>query len=155
MLVLTVERQQRDRDLAQVAHGRRAPAQVGARAPLGAHAPGEHDLLRVGGQPLAELAAQRRRQLEDPLDVGLRRAGPHDPRPRAAAEQQVERMGEHGLARARLAREHVQARGEAQLGPFDEEEVLDAQLQEHVRACTSAHRRTGRPRPLPAHFRCR
>ena len=81
MLVLAVERQQRDGHLAQVADGRRAPAQVGARAPLGAHAPGEHDLLGVGGQALAELAAQRVRQLEDALHVGLRRAGTHDPRP--------------------------------------------------------------------------
>ena len=154
MLVLAVERQQRDRHLAQVADRRGAPAQVGPRAPLGAHAPGEHDLLGVGGQPLAQLAAQRRRQLEDPFDVGLRRPRAHDPGARAAAQQEVERVGEHRLARARLAGEHVETRGEAQLGPFDEEEVLDAQLQEHVRACTSAHRRTGRLRPLPAHFRC-
>ena len=74
------------------------------------------------------------------------------PGARAAAQQQVERVREHRLARARLAGEHVETRGEAQLGPFDEEEVLDAQLQEHVRACTSGHRRTGRLRPLPAHF---
>ena len=79
MLVLAVERQQRDGHLAQVADRRRAPAQVGPRAPLGAHAPGEHDLLGVGGQALAELAAQRRRQLEDALHVGLRRARAHDP----------------------------------------------------------------------------
>ena len=41
-------------------------------------------------------------------------------------------MGEHGLARARLPREDVQARAEAQLGPLDQQEVLDAQLVEHA-----------------------
>jgi hypothetical protein len=154
VLVLAVERQQRDRHLAQVADRRRTPAQVGARAPLGAHAPGEDDLLGVGRQALAQLAAQRRRQLEHPFHVGLSRPGAHDAGARAAAQEEVERVREHRLARARLAGEHVEARGEAQLGPFDEEEVLDAQLQEHDTASTSGGRRTAGLRPLAAHALC-
>ena len=144
MLVLAVERQQRAAGVAQVGRRGAAAAEVGARAALGAHAAGEHDLVGVGRQPVAELGAQLLGQREDALDVGLGRAGPHDPGPRLAAEQQVERVGEHGLARARLAGEHVQARPEAQLGALDEQEVLDTQLVEHGRRCTS---RLGTDRP--------
>ena len=56
-------------------------------------------------------------QLEDALDVGLGRARPDDARLRAPAEQQVERVGEHGLARAGLAREHVEAAARAAARP--------------------------------------
>jgi hypothetical protein len=41
-------------------------------------------------------------------------------------------VGEHGLARPGLPREHVQARHEPQLGPLDQQEVLDTQLKEHA-----------------------
>ena len=40
-------------------------------------------------------------------------------------------MGEHRLAGAGLARDHVQGAVEHQLGRLDQEQVLDAQLQEH------------------------
>ena len=53
-------------------------------------------------------------------------------------------MGEHGLARAGLAGEHVEPGREAQLGPLDEQEVLDAQFGEHDPRSTSATRRNGR-----------
>ena len=58
VLVLAVERQQRAADVAQVGRRRAAAAQVGAGAALGADAPGEHDLLRVVGQPVADQLAQ-------------------------------------------------------------------------------------------------
>ena len=51
-------------------------------------------------------------------------------------------MGQHGLARAGLPRQDVEARRQAQLGPLDEQEVLDAQLAQHAPGCTSAARRT-------------
>jgi len=38
---------------------------------------------------------------------------------------------EHGLARPGLPRQHVQARREAQLGPLDQQEVLDPKLEQH------------------------
>jgi hypothetical protein len=119
VLVLAVERQQRRRELLQVGRGRPAPVDVGPGAPRRGDTPRQHDVLAVGA-------------LEQPLDVGLVGPGPHDPRPRAAAQQQVQRVREHRLARAGLPGEDVQAGREAQLGPFDEEEVLDAQLQEHA-----------------------
>ena len=131
MLVLAVERDQRLGELAQIADRRRAPVDERPRAPVGADPPREHDLLGVGGQPLAELAAQRLGQLEDPFDVRLGGARPHDAGLRATAEQQVERMGEHRLAGAGLPRQHVQPGRQPQLGPLDEQEVLDAQFAEH------------------------
>jgi hypothetical protein len=69
------------------------------------------------------------------------------PGPWLAAEQQVQRMGEHGLPRACLAREDVQPLGEPELGPLDEQEVLDAQLFQHEMWCTTGR---GRSRGLRA-----
>ena len=138
VLVLAVERDERLGELAQVGDGRRAAVDERARAAVGADPAGEHDLLGVGGQALAELAAQRVGQLEDALDVRLRRAGPHDARLRAPAQQQVEGVGEHGLARAGLPRQHVEAAREPQFGALDEQEVLDAQLAEHCHGVAAA-----------------
>jgi hypothetical protein len=121
VLVLAVEREQRRSEAAQVRDGGGAAVDLRAGAPVGADAAGEHDLLGVGGQQLAALGLQRFGEREHPLDVRLGGAGPHDPRPRAPTEQQVERVREHGLARARLSREHVQPIREAQLGPLDQQ----------------------------------
>ena len=82
-----------------------------------------------------------RRKVEDTLDVGLAGAGANDPRPRAPAEEQVEGVGEHGLAGARLAGEHVQAGREPQLRLLDQQQVLDTKLLEHVSRCSSARGR--------------
>ena len=91
-------------ELAQVVD-RGRPALAGRRAsgPSAETRRAEHDLLAV-------------RRLERALDVGLLGAGPHDPRARLAAQQQVERVREHGLARAGLAGDHVQAGAEPELG---------------------------------------
>ena len=122
---------------------------MAARGGGRAHAPREDELLGVGGQLLAERLPQVVGQLEDALDPRLRRVRAHDARLGPAAEQEVERVGEHGLARARLPREDVQAWAEAQLGPLDQQEVLDAQLVEHGRRSTS--RPTDRrAAPLPS-----
>ena len=97
--------------------------------PSVAEATGEDDLLGVVGQPLAAaLSAAMLGQVEDTLDICLRGAGTHDPRARATAEQQVERVGEHRLAGAGLAREHVQPGRQPQLRALDQQEVLDVQL---------------------------
>ena len=144
MLVLAVERQERLGELAQVGQRRRAAVDERARAPVRADPPREDDLLGALRQALAELVAQLGRKLEDPLDVGLRRARPDDARLRAPAEQEVERVREHGLARAGLAREDVEPARQPQLGPLDEQEVLDAQFGEHDPRSTSATRRNRR-----------
>ena len=58
--------------------------------------------------------------------------GAHDPRLRAPPEQEVQRVREDGLARTGLAGEHVEPDREAQLGPLDKQEVLDAEFGEHA-----------------------
>ena len=80
-------------------------------------------------------------QVEDALDPGLGGAGPDDLRPRLAAHQQVERVGEHGLAGAGLAGDRVQPLPEPQLGPLDQQQVLDPQLTQHA-FCVATARRT-------------
>ncbi len=82
-------------------------------------------------EPSGPLAQPARGSAEDPLDVGLGSAWPHDVRARAPPEQQVERMREHGLAGAGLAGEHVQTGSEAQVRPLDQQQVLDVELFEH------------------------
>ena len=148
VLVLAVERDERLGQLAQVGDRRRAAVDERARAAVGADAAGEHDLVGIGRQALAELAAQGVGQLEDALDVGLRRARPDDAGLRATAEQQVERVGEHGLARAGLAGQHVEPAREPQLGPLDEQEVLDTQLAEHCHGVAAAPDGSGRCGPF-------
>ena len=143
VLVLAVEGDERLGELAQIGHRRGAAVDERARAALRADAPREDDLLRVLRQALAQLAAQRVRQLEHALDVRLLGAGPDDAGPRPAAEQQIERVGQHRLARAGLPRQDVEPRREAQLGLLDQQEVLDAELVEHARWSTSAPRRIG------------
>ena len=54
VLVLAVERQQRAAELRQVARRGAAPADVRARAAFAAHAPREHELVRVLGQPVTQ-----------------------------------------------------------------------------------------------------
>jgi hypothetical protein len=142
VLVLAVERQHRAADLRQIARGGAAAAEVRARAPLRAHPPREHELVSVRGQAVAQPRPQGRGQREHALDVGLGGARPHDPRPWLAAQQQVQRVGEHGLARAGLAGQDVQAAAEGQLGPLDQQEVLYAQLVEHAARCISGARRS-------------
>ena len=126
VLVLAVERQQAAAELLQVGLGGGAAAHVGAGPAVGPHPPGEHDLLGARGQALG--ARQFRREVEDTLDVGLRRAGADDVAPRLAAEQQVQGVREQRLAGAGLAREHVEPGGQAQLGALHQQQVLDAQL---------------------------
>ena len=67
------------------------------------------DLVGALGQPLGDLrqlgvVEQALGNGEDALDLGLLGAGPDDLRARLAAHEQVERVGEHGLAGARSRR---------------------------------------------------
>ncbi len=131
VLVLAVEREQRRRSLAQIRHIRGAPVDQRPRAPIGADSAREDQLVRVLREPVAEPGAHLIRQVEDPLDVRLRRSRPHDSGPRLAAEQQIQRMREHRLARTGLTREHVQPGREQQLGAVDQQQVLNSKLAQH------------------------
>ena len=129
VLVLAVEGEHRRREVAQLGDRDRAAAEVGARAAVGSDPPGEHELARVGGELLV---LEPFRELEDALDVGLGRSGPHDSGSGATAQQQVEGTGEHRLARSRLPRDHVQTRRELEARVFDQQQVLDGQLEQHA-----------------------
>ena len=58
-------------------------------------------------------------------------------------------MREHGLARAGLARDGVQAGREPQFGPLDQQKVLDSQLEEHATRNNKGPGRSGRSDALP------
>ena len=131
VLVLTVEREQRAAQLPQVGDGRGPAAHVCPGPPVGPHAPREHDLLRAGRQHLG--TGQLGRDREHSLDVGLGGAGADDPAPGAPAEQQVERLGQQGLAGAGLAGHDVESRSQCQLGPVDQQQVLHPQFLQHRR----------------------
>ena len=156
MLVLAVERDQPRTELAQVGCGGRPPLHEGPRAPIGPDAAAEDDLVGVVGQALPQLGQiriveQARRRLEDTLDVGLGRTRPHDSRARLASQQEVERVREHGLAGTGLTGQRIEPGTEPELGPFDQEQVLDAKLYEHTFGCTGRSRRNaGLPPPQEA-----
>ena len=61
-------------------------------------------------------------------------------------------MGEHGLARPGLPREHVQPWPEAELGPLDQQEVLDAQFVEHTGGLPVGADGSGAFRPAATQF---
>ena len=142
VLVLAVEGEQPAAEQLQVG-GRWRPARRRRRGPpAGRDPPAEHDLLGALGQPLGELGhlglvEQPVGKVEDPLDPGLLRPRPHDLRPRLAAHQQVERVGEHGLAGAGLPGDRVEPLAQAQLGPLDQQQVLDSQLAQHRPLCSN------------------
>ena len=118
VLVLAVEREQAARQLAQLADGDRATAEIGPRATVGADAARQHKLAGVHRKMLA---AQAFGELEHTLDVGLRRTRPDDPRARPPAEQEVQRMGQDRLAGAGLAGDHVEAADQLEAGLLDQQ----------------------------------
>ena len=136
VLVLAVERQQPRPQELQVGGRGRAPGDEGAGAPGGPDAPPKGDLGCAVRQPLRDLrqlgiVQQPVRDLEGALHPRLLGARPDDLRPRPPAHQQVQRVGQHGLAGSGLAGNRVQAGPQAKLGPLDQEQVLDTQLVQH------------------------
>ena len=152
MLVLAVEREQRGARVPQIARGGAPAADVRTRSPLRVHPPRQHKVLSVLRQTVPECLAHRVRQREHPLDVGLRSARADDAGPWFAAEQQIQRMRQHRLAGPGLPCEHVQPWPETQLGPLDQQEVLDAQFVEHAEGSTSGGRRIGPESPGTTHI---
>ena len=136
MLVLAEEGEQAPAEQLQVGGGGGAAGDEGAGAAAGRDPPPEHDLLGALRQPLGQLGELRLvqqplGQVEDALDPGLRGARPDDLRPGLAAHQQVERVRQHRLAGAGLAGDRVQPLPQPQLGPLDQQQVLDPQLTQH------------------------
>ncbi len=141
VLVLGREADQRPGEGGDGLARRRLPVDQCPRPPLGRHAPRDDDLALVLGQ-----LAQRRgrvillQPLPEPLRQGDGRL--HEGVPRARAHgagvgrrtgQQRERLGEDGLAGARLAGDRRQARGRGELGPLDHHEVPHLERADHGR----------------------
>ena len=129
MLVLAVERQQPATEPLEVGERRRAAAHICPRAAVGPDTAREHDLVGAVGDQLG--VGDLGRDREHALDIGLLSPGAHHAAPRAAAEQQVERVRQQRLAGPRLAGQHVQPRGEPQLGAIHQQQVLDPEFVEH------------------------
>ena len=136
MLVLAEEGHEAAAERGQIGSRGRTPADERARAPVLPHPPGQRQLVAVVSDQVGQvgqlgLLQQPGRQLEHALDVGLGGARADDSGPGLATKQQVERVREHGLAGARLAGDRREPAAGAKLGPLDQEQVLDAQLEEH------------------------
>src|SRR4051794_30534039 len=117
MLVLAVQVDEPAPPLRQRRRRCEPAVDVRPRAPDRRHDPREDDLVVV--------------EDEATLDDRLVGTGPHQRRVGLAADEQVERLHEHRLARAGLARErgHAVADEQAQVG--DDAEVLDDELDQH------------------------
>ena len=118
MLVLAVEREQPAGELAQLAHGDRAAAEVGPRATVGPTRRASTSSLASAGS-----CSLRRpsRELEHAFDVGLRGAWSDDPGARPPAEQEIQRVGQHRLAGAGLAGDHVEAADQLEASLLDQQ----------------------------------
>ncbi len=133
VLVLPVEREQTAPELPQVPDRRGAAADVRSRAAIGPYPPCQHELVGILRDPFLERLVEPRRAGEHAFHVGLARAGADNAAAGTAAQEEIEGVREQGLAGAGLAREHVKSRGEPELGPLHQQQVLDAQLIEHAR----------------------
>ena len=109
---------------------------VRAAAAVGEHAPGRDEPRLPFGSQLGDgresiVVEQPVREVELGLDVGLG-GGRADVAGRSLrSEQQPDRLGENRLARSGLARDHVEARPERQVGLADQDEILDVEPPKH------------------------
>ncbi len=133
-LVLAVEIHQQRAELAEHRGGGRAAVHPRPRAALGRDlAP--HDqpsVLEIEAEGFDPLAGDLVDPLERALDDGLRGAGTHAAAGGALAEQQRERIHQHGLPRPGLAGEDVEAGAEMEGDVGDGGEVADAELGDHA-----------------------
>ncbi len=118
MIVLTVQIDEPGAELRELADGREAAVHVGPRAPV------SRDHARQDGF-VACVAAKAS------LDPGFRRALADERRIRAPTEEEVERLDEQRLARARLPRDGGEAVAEEHGGVVDDAEVADVELLQH------------------------
>ncbi len=104
-----------------------------------AHQQLRHSVVRrISRRDARRLQPEERRvvggELEEGLDGGLVGPLPEEVGAHAAAEHQVERPDEQGLAGAGLPGEHVEAGAEADLDLIHHRETRDAQGRQHVRS---------------------
>jgi hypothetical protein len=104
-------------------------------APFAVHRAAHHQLVARRRQPergQARVAALRVAGPEQRLHLGLLRSGAHGIRLGPAAEEQVQRVDQDALSRPRLARQHVEAGGEAHLQLLDDGEGPHPQELQHA-----------------------
>ena len=143
VLVLPVEGEQPAAQQLQVRRRRGPAGDERAGPPARGDPPPQHDLLGPLGQPLGELGhlglvQQPLGQVEDPLDPGLLRPRPNDLR-LAPCRPSAGRAS--GPARSSRPRSPpviaFSPFAEAQLGPLDQQQVLDPQLAQHWSLCSN------------------
>ena len=131
---LSVHRDQVSAQLGQHADRSGPPTHMGARPPRSAERPRDDELpvlmlgARLGGPVQRGVAG---RQLDDSLHERLVGAASHQGGVSALAEEQAQPGHDHGLARARLPGQHVEAGAQVQHGVMDDADPADPHLAEH------------------------
>jgi hypothetical protein len=90
------------------------------------------DAQRVEGGVQLRLVGQ----LEYRADPQAFRPRPNQSGIRPFAQHQIERTNQNRLARARLPRQHIEARRKRDIHPLDNRQILDVQLVQHRQECT-------------------
>ncbi len=119
----------------------RLPVDQRAGAPLGRHAPRDHDLALVvdqvaqgrGRVVVLQAVPEPLGELQRGLHQGVLGAGPDRLRVGRRPGQQAQRLGQHGLPRPGLAGDRGQAGRRGQLGPLDHDQPPDLQRPDHGR----------------------
>ena len=118
MGVLAVQVDQRGAEFGQRAHRGQPAVDVRPRPTIARHYATKHVFIVADD--------------ETPLDHGLGCATPNDVGLGPSAHQQIDGLDQHRLAGARLTREGGHAGAEEQRARFDDAEIRDGQLDEHV-----------------------
>ena len=133
MLVLAVEGDERSAEVAQLADGGRAAVEVGARAPVGAHAAGEHHLAGIRREALAELArAGCSGRSKTPSTYASAAPGRTIPGRERPPSSRSSAWASTVLPAPVSPVSTFKPRRQAQLRPLDQQEVLDAKLAQHA-----------------------
>ena len=132
-------------EFAQLRHGGGMAVDQGTRAAVGLDQAAQHHGTRIAGKiALGQPGTKRRGERELGDDVGAGRALTHHAGIAAAAQRELQRVDEDGLAGAGLAGEHGEARPELEFERVDDDEVPQAQGKQHGR--TTRPQAAGRDR---------
>ena len=131
--VLTDHREEKRGERRQDRLGHGPPVEVGPAPAGGRKDAPQHDLL-LPRQPrllprVAQVVAAGQVEQGGHLRLGL--PGAHRDRIGLLAEGEPDRLDQEGLPRARLPRDHVQARGERDTDVLEDGQVADGELDQH------------------------
>jgi hypothetical protein len=122
---LTVDLDELRAELRECAGRRELAADTRRAAAVGAHRACEDHVAVLG--PLGG----RGGRVEQSLHLGRGLPGPHQLRAPTTPDRERDPHGDHRLARAGLAREHVETAVELEVQVIDHPETTDVQLAEH------------------------